>query len=606
MILLYSTIGFSQQLPAPSNQDDQPPNFFWTRMRQIFQISPEVQESFVLNLKANHYLYTISHLMRQTLFHDHFSNKFQNSNNKFFERHIPTMQVIAQFLNLFKNGQIQEIKNFMTEQKFTKSDQILSLTLSLFNNWIGEEVFVLMDSLGLSVNESLPYKNITSQFIQDDFKNSDEMVVVLSHHLAGTGDPRIIKKLLKRDFDINKKTLTGMTVLHSFILLNYFRQEYKVPMHSDYQKAFRTLAEQAYPLLKEKDLLGWDPVSLAGKFNNTTIVQILNELGALPEGIDHPEDPITEEITNRQKEIPPDTSQQKGETLKGKKTINEELTYFNFEPFLKNLIQALSHFNPGVPQQYFTQIYESLKETLTEYETIRIHVLNYILNFNQQNQESAVLLKAILNRDKSFFKNLSLEMKHTLGHTNFLHQVSEGPQSVFVSNILLEAIRHSFLPAVQSIKQLSERVGLENGQMSTYSLDPLSLAIVTYASLDEKSPLKKPAKRIIKLVAEKDFIGPKGENTFFINFSPLDWAIFLGLLDEVKFLYEQKTIQLNTHIGFSSFPNKIELSSWAERQGFIHLANYLNDKIEEETLKQFPQKDQKKSEKDSCRKVFLH
>ena len=147
---------------------------------------------------------------------------------------------------------------------------------------------------------------------------------------------------------------------------------------------------------------------------------------------------------------------------------------------------------------------------------------------------------------------------------------------MFLTNFLLEAIRHSFFPAVQYILNNYHESGLAPAALPSLSLDPLSLSLLTYASLAKEDPSKKEAWQIIRTVA--DHTDVEKNYHFFIEFPPMAWASLLGLLEEVKFLHENKKAQLIIDIHDGNGNWKFDILDYTRSQGFLLLSEYLNSK----------------------------
>ena len=167
-----------------------------------------------------------------------------------------------------------------------------------------------------------------------------------------------------------------------------------------------------------------------------------------------------------------------------------DFIYFNFEPVIKTFVFSIAETHPQITQQILENIVLKLSNALIYSENMRLETLNSYLYFDdiEVQQNVVPFFKAMSNRDTDFFNNLNEEQKKLL-RPPLLAKVSKGEQEqfVFASNFLLEAIRKSFLPAVQYILSNYHESDLVPEKLESLSLDPLSLSLVTYASLEPVS-----------------------------------------------------------------------------------------------------------------------
>ena len=112
--------------------------------------------------------------------------------------------------------------------------------------------------------------------------------------------------------------------------------------------------------------------------------------------------------------------------------------------------------------------------------------------------------------------------------------------------------------------------------LESLSLDPLSLSLVTYASLEPDDPLKEEAREIIRLVA--DHTDVNNIYNYPLEFVPIAWAVLFGLNEEVKFLHEEKKAGLNFYFRNENENWNLYLADYANSVGFIELGQYLQDK----------------------------
>ena len=405
----------------------------------------------------------------------------------------------------------------MLDHDFTEADKKLALLYILFNKDPGESIFELMEALGLSVNDNLTFQDINSPLIEKDLQNSNEAIAVLSHLLAGTGDPEIIKRLLNTDYDSNVKNYIEENILHTFIRLHNLYRQNDLSINPDYKEAINLLAEHSRQIINERNILGDTPFNIALDNYDSSIIEILENKGAVSKWT----------VSNNNK-----TSE--------RQNTNSLVLYFDFESFVTNFINSIRLANPKMPVQKLGELYFKFLMAFNFAEKLRLKILTqtFYSNASHTEKDIALILTAILNRDFYFFINLTDMQKKAMSY-NFFYSLDERP--VFVTNFLLEAIRHSFLPAVQYILKNYEVSHFIPEYMSSLSLDPLSLSLLTYASLDANHPFKPESREIIRVVA--DHIGvDKKSSHFFINVPPISWAVLFGLLDEVIFLHEEKKL----------------------------------------------------------------
>ena len=114
-------------------------------------------------------------------------------------------------------------------------------------------------------------------------------------------------------------------------------------------------------------------------------------------------------------------------------------------------------------------------------------------------------------------------------------------------------------------------------QLPSLSLDPLSLAFITYASLEVNNPLKDSAKEIIDLLYT--FLpDPNTKYHHTLNFIPSDFAFSFGIAEEVGFLDLSQPADREPKILILHNGEKWVLNweDYAEQQGFLKLAQALS------------------------------
>ena len=118
------------------------------------------------------------------------------------EEHLKVIQQLEALFTVLKKDKIEEIQKFLEEQAFSKEDKILAVLYIIQYGSLGEKIFDLLDAIQLSVNDSLSFKEIKSSIIPEEFKNTEEILAVLSHHLLATKKPKVIEKLMNRGIDL--------------------------------------------------------------------------------------------------------------------------------------------------------------------------------------------------------------------------------------------------------------------------------------------------------------------------------------------------------------------------------------------------------------------
>lgn len=543
IFFLFPMILNAQPGPDSSHTMQLTPNFTDEMQKKT---TFELEQYLPALKKIDHVQLLLKALFKGQLFTHHFLAKREEITP--YEEVAP---YIDNLLNILNTQSPEKIKKFMLDHNFTESDKKLALLYILFNKNPGESIFELMKALNLSVNDTLSFKDIHSPLIAKDLQNSNEVIAVLSHLLAGTGDPEIIKRLLNTDYDSSIKNYLDENILHTFIRLNNIHWQSDFPINPKYKEAFSLLTEHSQQIINEKNILEDTPFYVALDIGDDSICEILRNKGAVL----------------------------KSSVSKSTKKANSLVTYFTFEPFVTNFIHSIKLTNPEIPPQKLSKLHFRFLISFNHAEDSRLRILTHAFHSDatQTAKDIALILTAILNRDSQLFMNLTGTQKKVVGH-KLLYSTDTPP--LFVTNFLLEAIRHSFLPAVEYIlKHYKEESTLIPENIPSFSLDPLSLSLLTYASLEASHPLKQEAQKIIRVVA--DHIDVEKNYHFFINIPPISWAIFFGLLEEVRFLHEEKKAELVTYIHNSSQGWQLNLLDYTKAMGFLNLNNYLRSKKEE-------------------------
>ena len=555
---------------------------FWQNTQHSLPLS-QINEWQDLHLKNQLFHNFLNHLTTDVnLITDHFYIAFSERQGFSIpteqSKHFKTLHLLSHWFELLKKGGPEEIHKFMEEYSFTKADKIMTVLYLLHFSPPNETIFDLMKTVRLSVNDSLSFKEIKSSLIPEPFKGKDDKAVILSHHLLATRNPKIIENLIKNEIDFRVTLAVGDNIIHSYIFLNQGLDEKNRKKQAKGLKAFLQLP-QSKELLTHRNSLGVTPLHLGFSHPNERIRKTLKkELKALM-------NPVLM-IPQSYEDLWSYIAQEKP-----KNPSAHEVTYFNFQSILQTLFYFFARYQTQELQQALLNIFNDLQKKLKEAEGGRLLLLHDFLHRGDETAKNTrLILKAILNRDEFFFK--TLDPKDGFVSTEIFtnsYYISDG--TVYLSpNLLLEAIRHSFTPAVEHIleklKKSKSAQQTKTYKMQSYSLDPLSLAFVTYGSLDSESPYKKSAKKIIKLLYESlsEF-----ENYHFpLTLSPMDWALFFGLTEEVQFLHESKKMEISP--GPSIQPNKYRLElNWdweiyLTTQNFEPLIHYLSNQNQDSGL----------------------
>ena len=583
---------------------------FWENMRQTLDtehIIKTYNSQKIIKEVSNNYA-VLSSLLAQKIFQDHFFAKFQDALYKKEqlnpEKYMKIFHLLADFSDTLKERPIEKINSFMLRHNFTQTDKLLTMLVLLFNKNLGEESWDWMEALDLSVNDTLVVKNINSLLITEDLKDSNNVITTLAHHLAGTGDSTTLRNLFDANYDPKIKNHIKENILHSFLRLNNLRRQHGHQINSNYMEAFDLLAEYSQQIIDERDMLGLTPLAVAVNTNDKSAVKVLLTKGVDLQTTDilgrdlkdlaalHKDRKLFDYLKDR---IPLEQEQQKIHSKdilsfnKNRKTAkrNLNLIYLDFEPFINSLISSVALANTDISNQNLNNFYLTIVNKLKYAESTRLKALINFLYFNRTQfvQKLKPIFHAIFNKDSHFFQNLTEEQKKLLA---IITVDSLNGETVLLTNFLLESIRYSFLPAVKYMLENYEISRFANKDIVSLSFDPLSLSLLTYVSLEREHPSKKEAGKIIRMVA--DHVDAEKSYPFFINFSPMTLAILLGLLEEVKFLHEEKGAKLTTDF-YDEHKNWIlDVLDYTKSRGFMLLNHYLHDK------RGLP----------ACQKVFLH
>ena len=513
---------------------------FWFQTRQTASLS-QVRDWKNLQLKNNNFHAFLNHLKTDlSIIMDHFYAVFLEkqgfSKPTTEEMHLKVNQQISELFNALRKDKPEEIQEFIEGQSLTKADKILALFYIIHYGALSEKIFDLMDGLSLSVNDSLTFKDIKSSLIPNEL-NTEDIVLILSHHLLSTKKIKIIEKLMERDLDFSQKSAMGDNIINSYLLLNW------APTKKESKKLAQGLItflynESFYRLLTDKNLLGLAPVSFAFSHPSKIIRKILlTELKTL--------------------QIPPLAVMAKDYTnlwnyLMEEKTKDSSVasvTYFDFQSFFQNLFNFFDPYQKQRFRNIMLGFFNQLQHNFMEAEQVRFLLLDeFISEEKEEYKNTRLILKAIFNRDEDFFKNLD-SREDIKTEELFINLTYKNQGSLYLlSNPLSEAIRHSFPPAVEYLlkkfnqSKKAQKIEKQNREMLSYSLDPLSLALVAYGSLAPNDSLKPPAKEILKLLYD-NWTEIERYN-FPLSFAPIDWALFFGLKEEVQFLHETKGLKL--------------------------------------------------------------
>ena len=587
---------FANGKPSPEAQflmQQNSSQAFWERTRQSLPLSKIEEWKKIINYPQLFYSFS-KELKRGGPILDHFylffSKKYMPDKTKIKskEDHLKIMKQVESMFLLFKEGSREEIQKFIKEQSFSKAEKILAVLEIAHKDSLGEEIFDLMSEIQLSVNESLAFKELGSAFVPQELLNTDETALILSHHLLAGRNIKIIKRLLEQNIDFDLKPITKDNLIHFYAISNNLETKKEKKQFIKGLKAILQLP-QAKTLLLEKNGLGIMPISFALNHPHKKIRKIFAEemrkLQLNPQHIQNSPNSINlwGYLMNSQTE-------QKN---------SPQISYLNFKAFAENLINFFDPFQPTEQhRQIFVGFFAEFYQKMMAVEQARLSMIHGLLSDEKEGFENvSLLLKAIIYRDNSLFKKLNLQTEEAAEKLfiHFLYSQPEGPY--LLSNLLSEAIRHSFTPAVAFLLKLSQEIPsikqiLRNSKkVYSFSLDPLSLAFITYVSLDHKDPLKSSAKKIIQLLYKNL---PDFENYLFpLSVNPLEWALFLGLLEDVQFLHESKKIKFSPILSLEIDSQRwsIGWEFYSQEQGFKNLNKYLNSQF-------------KKSETESTEEIF--
>lgn len=548
---------------------------FWLKTRQSLKLA-DLEEWKKITKQPELFYSFANRLKNENVLLDHFYSFFSNKENK-LETQENNLQVIKQVQELFlllKQGPLEDLQKFIKEQGFSKTEKILAVLYTAYHGYLGAEIFDLMSEINLSVNDSLTFNELNSSFLPQAIQNSKETAVVLSHWLMASKEPEIIERLMEQDIDFNLKALTKDNFIHFYILLNNTGLNTKKEEKNMIKglKAFLQFP-QAQRLLYDKNNLGIAPLQYAFFHNDKKIRQIfLEELKKLQI------DPDSVPIQTSYSDLWVYMSQKQAS-----KESSSSITYLNFKAFVENLFAFFEPYQNEGQRQMLGSFLSDFQEVIMEAEQARLSLIHDVLTTEQKELKNIrLMLKAIINRDKSLFKKIEIQTEKDAEHF-FKNLFLKRHDTVYLlSSLLSEAIRHSFTPAVGYLLKLSrefpsvQKQLQNNSGIPSFNLDPLSLAFITYGSLNEKDPLKASSKTIIQLLYKSPLVFEK--HHFPLNFTPLEWALFFGMLEEVRFLHESKKIKFSPGVEL-----EIDSRRWAmdwkiylKEQGFKNLIAYLN------------------------------
>lgn len=585
------TIVFSQQ--HSSNSLDEKSNYIWSDLRQTLDESSviETQRNQTIVEQFSFSYEVLDLLLTQQLFQDHFFAKVQKAEGKeagiTSEDAIKIFQFISQLLNTLRDESPEKIEKFMSAHDFTKADKLISLLILIFQNQSTGKSLDLMGMLGLSVNDSLNLKDIDSVMIdKDKLKEVNDRIAVLSHHLASTGDLDTLNKLLDADYDPRIKTQLRENILHAFIRLNNIRQSNNQLISPYYENALGLLAEHSSQIINERDILGLTALAGAVDVNDLVAFKVLEGKRANLKTRDIFERNIKTIALARdnhelsvylEDKIPTDKSREKKSTSSAKPYNKKDLIFFNFESFIEMFVTSIAVTNPQLSEEGLKKFYFTMLRNAAVIEELRLELLSKIFYSDKvYNTNTRSIFSAISGRDAQFFKNMTKDQKEHLGAA-FSMLNNEG--KIYVTHFLLEAIRYSFLPAVEAILPYYKTFDFVRKKVPFNSLDPLSLALFAHASLEEAHPFKSESQKIIRLVAEH-IPDQKTYSGFFIELPPIAWATLLGLLEEVKFLHEERKMTLPSYIQSSNGRWGLDILSYTLSRGFVNLHGYLQNKLQ--------------------------
>ena len=547
---------------------------FWQRTR--IEVSAEKISNWKALQAENKAFYHFLTLFKTqpSIIIDHFYSLFfketqEGSNSQ--ENTLKIFQQITSLLEPFKKGQFQEVQQIIDENpSFTKADKIMMALYFIYYGEQNDKVFELLSVLRLSVNDSLSFKEINSSMIPLQLKDTNEIAFVLSHHLLAIKKPSVTKRLMEQDIDFNSKTATGDNILHSYFLLNQSSKSKERKQELKSLAVFLQM-DSTKRLLVDTNLSGVFPIQFAFSYPNQElhflVAQELIKLQIDPQALPSQSHMYFWEYLSRQTQS---DSEKTG------------ITYLNFQAFLQNLFNFFSLAQPGELGKELSMFFLQAHNSIMSAEKIRILFLHELLSNPTSAKKTALIIKAIINRDETLFKNLI--DREDLKPEDFFSQINykESNRIYLSTSPFLEAIRHSFAPVIEYLLKNFKMEALKqenrNKTALSHNLDPLSLAFLTYGALDSKDPRKKSAQKIMHLILNN--LTKFEPYNFPLFFSPIDWALFLGMKKEAQFLHESKNIDLPSHVGLKINETLwvLEWKDYLEEQGFEHLSEYLFNK----------------------------
>ena len=565
---------------------------FWQRTRHSLSLS-QIEEWKKLNqVQLDFQSFSTSIKEDPALILDHFYIVFSENTSlhKSPENHFKIQQKISHLLEILKNADLKEIQKFIESQKLSKADKILAVLYTLYYGSSEEKTFDLMKALQVSVNDSLSFKEIKSLWVPESLQNTDGIAIVLSHHLLAANNPLITNKLLEQNIDLNLKPVSKNNLINFYILSNQNLTKKELAKLVKGLKAFLQIP-QAQSLLTDKNSAGFMPIHFAFSHPDKKMRQIfleeMQKLSLNPQAVQANIKSQTASLWDyieAREQTAFSESKLAGDITKVKLPKYPDIAYLNFQAFSKNLLDFFDPYQDEESRLALANFLAEASLSLMDAEQARLSVIYNILSKEQRKEfkNIALILKAIINREDSIFKTLNIQTDTSAEHlfANFIYK-SNG-HAYLLTNLLSEAIRHSFAPAVDYLLKISRKFPSAQHILKTnknaplsFNLDPLSLAFISYGSLDSKDPLKSQAKEIIQLLYDSL---PDFENfNWILTFSPVEWALLLGLKEEVQFLNESKKVEISPQLtfGIDSRQWLIDWESYTSEQGFKNLTDYL-------------------------------
>lgn len=617
-----------RSLSLPSFNNEMP---FWHQIGNPEQVFIEDfyanSNSIVMDQIKEGQFYQKLHSMRDIKFlKSYFTKKFSKNKANAVSRFTHNLEFLKLLSEHIENKDLNSIKSFMEEHRFSKTEKILTIVILIHKQRFNDQIFNFIKDLSLDINQTI--KNNHFIYSHFPFLKPNIAITSLAHELIATGNSSLIQKVLEdKIFDPNIKTPLGENLIHFLIRSNLKSQTQSIHL----------ILNQFSHLIKEKDLMGLTPLMLAAQWNNRIFIDetlsfILNKNSDLslkdilterdPYGRDlidiavynnHLElashlmktaDRFSIDMKSNLYAIKPESNQL---------VITNKLPYIQISPIFFSYIENL--------QNIFKQISFEEEPPIDEKELQKLNSLKKdVIKIDSWEQQRQIVISQLL-KEKNFFSvisaiqkrskkalieldeqekqilNLLISLKENTSESkerkpqendpilipeNIKNSTYQENKPIILTHFLNEAIIYSSLPAVEFLLEnhfnkkwfkLSVEYDATN---TSFIIDPLSLALFTYASIPhENKKLKKEARQIIRTLSK--YQNPENYPNSKIYSSPMGWAISLGLLDEVKFFHEERDAEIPEQfiIGLDDKAIQIDTLISTEIHDFLLLRKYI-------------------------------